>query len=150
MANWMGGSCPAMANQIAGGFCSVTAATLRGFLPGDLTAHVTVDHLARMAADEPARGQPAHDLYAGLAVRDVAEVGANQRASASCAARSARTGATRNRNGAASMVMTAAAMNTWYISSPIRPLTMPARARTKENSPICARARPVSTAVRRG
>ena len=38
MANWMGGSCPAMANQIAGGFCSVTAATLRGFLPAELTA----------------------------------------------------------------------------------------------------------------
>jgi hypothetical protein len=27
-----------MANQIAGGFCSVTAATLRGFLPADLTS----------------------------------------------------------------------------------------------------------------
>jgi hypothetical protein len=37
MANWMGGSCPAMANQIAGGFCTVTAATLRGFLPADLS-----------------------------------------------------------------------------------------------------------------
>ena len=38
MPNWMGGSCPAMANQIAGGFCTVTAASLRGFLPADLTA----------------------------------------------------------------------------------------------------------------
>lgn len=38
MANWMGGSCPAMANQIAGGFCSVTAASLRGFLPAELHA----------------------------------------------------------------------------------------------------------------
>ena len=38
MANWMGGSAPAMANQIAGGFCSVTAGTLRGFLPADLSA----------------------------------------------------------------------------------------------------------------
>jgi hypothetical protein len=38
MANWMGGSCPAMANQIAGGFCSVTAGTLKGFLPADLSA----------------------------------------------------------------------------------------------------------------
>ena len=36
MANWMGGSCPAMANQIAGGFCLLSAATLRGFLPGEL------------------------------------------------------------------------------------------------------------------
>jgi hypothetical protein len=38
MANWMGGSCPAMANQIAGGYCSVTAGTLRGFLPTELNA----------------------------------------------------------------------------------------------------------------
>ena len=38
MANWMGGSAPAMANQIAGGFCSVTAGSLRGFLPADLGA----------------------------------------------------------------------------------------------------------------
>ena len=36
MANWIGGSCPAMANQIAGGFCLLTAATLKGFLPGEL------------------------------------------------------------------------------------------------------------------
>ena len=36
MANWTGGSCPAMANQIAGVFCTLTAATLRGFLPADL------------------------------------------------------------------------------------------------------------------
>ena len=38
MANWMGGSCPAMANQVTGGFCSVTAATLKGYLPAELTA----------------------------------------------------------------------------------------------------------------
>lgn len=38
MANWQGGSCPAMANQIAGGFCSVTAGTLKGFLPAELQA----------------------------------------------------------------------------------------------------------------
>jgi hypothetical protein len=36
MANWMGGSCPAMATQIAGGFCTVTAAALKSFLPADL------------------------------------------------------------------------------------------------------------------
>lgn len=36
MANWIGGSCPAMANQIAGGYCVISAATLRGFLPGEL------------------------------------------------------------------------------------------------------------------
>jgi hypothetical protein len=38
MANWMGGSCPAMATQIAGGFCTVTAASLKGFLPAELHA----------------------------------------------------------------------------------------------------------------
>ena len=36
MANWTGGSCPAMANQIAGGYCLLSAATLKGFLPGEL------------------------------------------------------------------------------------------------------------------
>jgi hypothetical protein len=38
MANWMGGSCPAMANQILGGYMLLTAANLRGFLPGELNA----------------------------------------------------------------------------------------------------------------
>ena len=36
MANWQGGSCPAIAGQIAGGFCTVTAASLKGFLPAEL------------------------------------------------------------------------------------------------------------------
>jgi hypothetical protein len=36
MANWMGGSCPAMANQIAGGFMLLSAANLKGFTPGEL------------------------------------------------------------------------------------------------------------------
>ncbi len=36
MANWMGGSCPAMANQIAGGFMLLSAANLRGFMPAEL------------------------------------------------------------------------------------------------------------------
>jgi hypothetical protein len=38
MANWQGGSCPAMANQIAGGYCTLSAANLRGFLPAELHA----------------------------------------------------------------------------------------------------------------
>ncbi len=38
MANWQGGSCPAMAGQIAGGFMSLSAANLRGFLPAELHA----------------------------------------------------------------------------------------------------------------
>jgi hypothetical protein len=36
MANWVGGSGPAMANQIAGGFCLLSAANLKGYLPGEL------------------------------------------------------------------------------------------------------------------
>jgi hypothetical protein len=38
MANWMGGSCPAMAGQIAGGFMLLSAANLKGFLPAELQA----------------------------------------------------------------------------------------------------------------
>ncbi len=38
MANWMGGSCPAMANQVVEGFILLSAANLRGFLPAELTA----------------------------------------------------------------------------------------------------------------
>jgi len=38
MANWQGGSCPAMAGQIAGGFMTLSSANLRGFLPADLNA----------------------------------------------------------------------------------------------------------------
>jgi hypothetical protein len=37
MANWMGGSAPAMANQVAEGFILLSASNLRGFLPADLT-----------------------------------------------------------------------------------------------------------------
>ena len=36
MANWMGGSAPAMASQVAGGFVLVSSATLRGFTPAEL------------------------------------------------------------------------------------------------------------------
>ncbi len=38
MPNWIGGSCPAMANQIAGGFILLSAATLKGFLRSELGA----------------------------------------------------------------------------------------------------------------
>ncbi len=37
MANWIGGSCPAMAAQIADGFMLLSAASLKGFLPAELT-----------------------------------------------------------------------------------------------------------------
>jgi hypothetical protein len=36
MANWMGGSAPAMAGQIADGFILLSSANLKGFLPPDL------------------------------------------------------------------------------------------------------------------
>jgi hypothetical protein len=36
MANYMGGSAPAMANQIAEGYIVLNANTLRGFTPGEL------------------------------------------------------------------------------------------------------------------
>jgi hypothetical protein len=53
MANWMGGSCPAMASQVAGGFCTVTAATLKGFLPADLHAfRLELEKLLRNARAE--------------------------------------------------------------------------------------------------
>jgi hypothetical protein len=53
MAHWMGGSCPAMANQIAEGFVLLSSANLRGFLPGDLTALKTeLEKLLRTARAE--------------------------------------------------------------------------------------------------
>jgi len=36
MANFMGGSAPAMASQVAEGFILLSASSLRGFTPGDL------------------------------------------------------------------------------------------------------------------
>jgi hypothetical protein len=38
MANWMGGSCPAMANQIADGFILLSSANLKSFFKADLTS----------------------------------------------------------------------------------------------------------------
>jgi hypothetical protein len=35
MANWMGGSAPAMAGQVAGGFVLVSSASLKGFNPSE-------------------------------------------------------------------------------------------------------------------
>jgi hypothetical protein len=36
MANWMGGSAPAMAGQIVEGFILLSSANLKGFLPSEL------------------------------------------------------------------------------------------------------------------
>jgi hypothetical protein len=53
MANWMGGSCPAMASQIAEGYILLSAAQLRGFLPGDLgSLRLELEKLLRAARAE--------------------------------------------------------------------------------------------------
>ncbi len=53
MPNWMGGSCPAMANQIAEGFILLSSANLKGFLPGDLQAlRLELEKLLRTARAE--------------------------------------------------------------------------------------------------
>jgi hypothetical protein len=53
MANFMGGSAPAMANQVAEGFILLSANSLKGFTPGDLNLLRTeLDKLAREARAE--------------------------------------------------------------------------------------------------
>jgi hypothetical protein len=48
MANFMGGSAPAMASQIAEGFILLSSNSLRGFGPGDLSAlRLELDKLQR-------------------------------------------------------------------------------------------------------
>jgi hypothetical protein len=48
MANFIGGSAPAMASQISEGFLLLSTATLKGFLPGDLSnLRLEVDKLLR-------------------------------------------------------------------------------------------------------
>jgi hypothetical protein len=48
MANFIGGSAPAMASQICEGFLLLSTATLKGFLPGDLSnLRLEVDKLLR-------------------------------------------------------------------------------------------------------
>lgn len=48
MANYMGGSAPAMASQISEGYILVSLATLKGFTPGDLSAlRLEIDKLLR-------------------------------------------------------------------------------------------------------
>ena len=50
MANFMGGSAPAMANQIAEGYILLSASTLRGYLPGELASlRVELEKLQRDA-----------------------------------------------------------------------------------------------------
>jgi hypothetical protein len=48
MANYMGGSAPAMASQISEGYILVSLATLKGFTPGELGAlRLEIDKLLR-------------------------------------------------------------------------------------------------------
>jgi hypothetical protein len=50
MANFMGGSAPAMASQVAEGFILLSANSLRGFTPGDVTLlRAEMDKLLRDA-----------------------------------------------------------------------------------------------------
>ena len=50
MANFMGGSAPAMANQIAEGYILLSTSTLRGYLPGELASlRVELEKLQRDA-----------------------------------------------------------------------------------------------------
>jgi hypothetical protein len=65
MANFMGGSAPAMAAQIADGFILLNPGTLRGFAPGDLAS--LKSELEKLQRD--ARGQvpPQDDALANQA-----------------------------------------------------------------------------------
>lgn len=50
MANFMGGSAPAMASQVAEGFILLSTATIKGYAPGDLTLlRVEMEKLQREA-----------------------------------------------------------------------------------------------------
>jgi hypothetical protein len=58
MANWMGGSAPAMAGQVAGGFVLVSSATLKGFNPAEMqTFRQELEKLLRSTRAEV----PPHD-----------------------------------------------------------------------------------------
>ncbi len=65
MANWMGGSAPAMANQVADGFILLSSATLRGFLPSDLTLFRL--ELEKVLRTTRAEVPPADDALANAA-----------------------------------------------------------------------------------
>jgi hypothetical protein len=62
MANFMGGSAPAMANQIAEGYILLSTNTLRGFLPGELALLRT--ELEKLQRDARAVVPPQDDALA--------------------------------------------------------------------------------------
>ena len=62
MANFMGGSAPAMAAQIAGGFVRLSTATLKGYAPGDLQS--LRQELEKMLREARAEVPPQDDALA--------------------------------------------------------------------------------------
>lgn len=67
MANWIGGSAPAMANQVADGFILLSSANLRGFLPAELQAfRLELEKVLRNARAET----PAQDDAPALSARN--------------------------------------------------------------------------------
>ena len=65
MANWMGGSAPAMASQVADGYILLSAANLRGFLPAELTTFRL--ELEKALRNTRAEVPPADDALANAA-----------------------------------------------------------------------------------
>jgi hypothetical protein len=65
MANFMGGSALAMANQVAEGFILLSSNTLRGFSPGDLNA--LRQELDKLTRDARAIVPPPDDAQANQA-----------------------------------------------------------------------------------
>ena len=62
MANYMGGSAPAMANQIAEGYILLSTNTLRGFAPGELS--LLRQELEKLQRDARAVVPPQDDALA--------------------------------------------------------------------------------------
>jgi hypothetical protein len=65
MANFMGGSAPAMASQIAEGFILLSTGTLKGFLPGDLAS--LRQELEKLQREVRAETPPQDDALANQA-----------------------------------------------------------------------------------
>jgi len=65
MANFMGGSAPAMASQIAEGFILLNPGTLRGFAPGDLASLKA--ELEKLQRDARSQVPPQDDALANQA-----------------------------------------------------------------------------------
>jgi hypothetical protein len=65
MANFMGGSAPAMASQVAEGFILLSANTLKGFQPGDLT--LLRSELDKLLRDARSTVPPQDDAQANQA-----------------------------------------------------------------------------------